>query len=435
VTEIPTQLIDNRVPVERAVLVGAPTKDVHARIADEHLEELARLTDTAGGEVVAVVRQRLDAPHARLYIGEGKAEELKQTVQGSGADLVIFDEELSPAQGKGLEDFVGVRVMDRSELILDIFATRARSREAKMQVELAQLEYLLPRLKRMWSHLSRIRGGIGLRGPGETQLETDRRLISKRIADLKTKLEDVAKARAVQRKGRSGSFRAVLVGYTNAGKSSLLRALSGSDLFVEDRLFATLDSATRTVDLGDGQEALVTDTVGFIRKLPHHLIASFRSTLEEAREADVLLHVVDASHPDREAQEEVVREVLAELELTEREQILVYNKVDRLTHGEEQALQERVKGLGGHALFVSALNPETLAPVKDALKARLRARLKAVRVNLPAMDGEALAAIYREGEVLSREDRDSVVELTARVPPALLGRLRQRVGISILHVA
>jgi GTPase len=421
--------------VERAVLVGAPNKDVNTRIADEHLDELARLTDTAGGEVVAVVRQRLDAPHARLYIGEGKAEELKQAVQGASADLVIFDEELSPAQGKGLEDFVGVRVMDRSELILDIFATRARSREAKMQVELAQLEYLLPRLKRMWSHLSRIRGGIGLRGPGETQLETDRRLISKRIADLKLKLQDVAKARAVQRKGRSKSFRAVLVGYTNAGKSSLLRALSGSDLFVEDRLFATLDSATRTVDLGDGQEALVTDTVGFIRKLPHHLIASFRSTLEEAREADVLLHVVDASHPDREEQEEVVREVLEELDLTEREQILVYNKVDRLTHAEEQALQERVKALGGQALFVSALNPETLGTLKEALKTRLRARLQAVRVDLPAMDGEALAAIYREGEVLSRQDRDSVVELTARLPPGLLGRLRQRAGIRILHVA
>jgi GTP-binding protein HflX len=422
--------------VERAVLVGAPTKDVTPRIAEEHLEELARLADTAGGEVVSVVRQRLDAPHPRLFIGEGKADELRRAVESAGADLVIFDEELSPAQGKGLEDFVGVRVMDRSELILDIFATRARSREAKMQVELAQLEYLLPRLKRMWSHLSRIRGGIGLRGPGETQLETDRRLISRRIADLKGKLEDVAKARAVQRKGRAGSFRAVLVGYTNAGKSSLLRALSGSDLFVEDRLFATLDSATRTVDLGDGQEALVTDTVGFIRKLPHHLIASFRSTLEEAREADVLLHVVDASHPDREEQEEVVQGVLAELGLGEREQIVVYNKVDRLTHAEEEALRARVTPLHpAPPLFVSAVDAKTLQPLKDALRARLRARLHAVRVDLPAGDGEALAAIYREGEVLARQDRDSVVELTARVPPSLLGRLRQRAGIRILHVA
>jgi GTP-binding protein HflX len=422
--------------VERAVLVGAPTKDVNPRIAEEHLEELARLTDTAGGEVVSIVRQRLDAPHPRLYIGEGKADELRRTVAAAGADLVVFDEELSPAQGKGLEDFVGVRVMDRSELILDIFATRARSREAKMQVELAQLEYLLPRLKRMWSHLSRIRGGIGLRGPGETQLETDRRLISKRIADLKEKLDGVARARAVQRKARAGSFRAVLVGYTNAGKSSLLRALSGSDLFVEDRLFATLDSATRVVDLGDGQEALVTDTVGFIRKLPHHLIASFRSTLEEAREADVLLHVVDASHPDREEQEEVVQSVLAELDLADREQILVYNKVDRLTHAEEEALRGRVQALhASPALFVSALDPATLQPIRDALKTRMRSRLQSIRLDLPVGDGEALAAIYREGEVLTRQDRDSVVEVTARVPPSLLGRLRQREGIRILHVA
>ena len=422
--------------MERAILVGAPTKDVPARVADEHLAELGRLADTAGAEVASVVRQRLDSPHPRLFIGEGKTEELRLAVQVSGADLVIFDEELSPAQGKGLEDAVGVRVMDRSELILDIFATRARSREARMQVELAQLEYLLPRLKRMWSHLSRIRGGIGLRGPGETQLETDRRLIGKRIKDLKLKLESVAMSRAVQRQSRGGSFRAVLVGYTNAGKSSLLRALSGSDLFVEDRLFATLDSATRTVDLGSGYEALVTDTVGFIRKLPHHLVASFRSTLEEAREADVLLHVVDASHPDREEQEQVVQEVLAELDLTGRPEIRVYNKIDRLTHAEEEALRDRVRALHQTpAIFVSAVQPKTLDALKGTLLMRVRRLFQQVRVDLPVRDGEALAAIYREGEVLKREDRDTVIELTARLPRALLGRLRQREGIRILEVA
>jgi len=416
--------------------VSAPTKNIPARIAEEHLEELARLTDTAGGEVVGTVRQRLDHPHARLYIGEGKAEELRLAVEAANADLIIFDEELSPAQGKGLEGFVGVRVMDRSELILDIFATRARSRESKMQVELAQLEYLLPRLKRMWSHLSRIRGGIGLRGPGETQLETDRRLIGKRIVDLKEKLAGVALARAVQRKGRTGSFRAVLVGYTNAGKSSLLSALSGSDLFVEDRLFATLDSATRTVDLGSGHEALLTDTVGFIRKLPHHLVASFRSTLEEAREADVLLHVVDASHPDRDEQQEVVRDVLAQLDLSDKDEILVYNKVDRLTHEDEQELRERVNvRSGSQALFVSAVVPESLDAIREALTARLRQRLRSVRMDLPVFDGEALAAIYREGEVLNRIDRDTVVELTARMPEALLGRLRVREGVRIVEVA
>jgi GTP-binding protein HflX len=422
--------------VDRAILVGAPTKDVAPRIAEEHLLELARLTDTAGGSVVGVVRQRIDAPHPGMYIGVGKAEQLREVVKEKDADLVVFDEELTPAQGKNLEDVTGVRIMDRSELILDIFATRARSREAKMQVELAQLEYLLPRLKRMWTHLSRTRGGIGLRGPGETQLETDRRLIGRRIADLKDKLRDVAKARAVQRKSREGEFRAALVGYTNAGKSSLLRALSGSDLFVEDRLFATLDSATRTVDLGGGQNALVTDTVGFIRKLPHHLVASFRSTLEEAREADVLLHVQDAAHPDREEQEEVVAEVLDELELSDRPQILVFNKIDRLTHDEEAALRDRVRATyATPAVFVSALQPDSLGPIRETLLARLRARMQRVHLHLPARDGEALAALYREGEVLGREDNGTVIEIRARVPDALLGQLRKREGIHVLDVA
>jgi len=349
---------------------------------------------------------------------------------------VIFDEELSPAQGKNLEDVVDVRVMDRSELILDIFATRARSSEAKLQVELAQLEYLLPRLKRMWTHLSRTRGGIGLRGPGETQLETDRRLIGRRIADLRAKLRDVASARATQRKRREGEYRAALVGYTNAGKSSLLQALSGADLFVEDRLFATLDSATRSVELGSGQSALVTDTVGFIRKLPHPLVASFRSTLEEAREADVLLHVQDASHADREEQEEVVAEVLADLELDDRPQILVFNKIDRLTHAEEDALRRDARShRSTPAVFVSALQPETLDPLRETLLERVRARLNRVELNLPARDGEMLAAIYREGEVLERKDDGTVIAVTARMPDRLLGRLRQRDGVEIVAVA
>ena len=422
--------------MDRAVLVGAPPKQLDPRLADEHLEELARLTDTAGGRVAAVVRQRIDAPHPRFYIGEGKAAELKEAVRAHDADLVIMDEELTPAQGKNLEDFLGVRVMDRSELILDIFATRARSREARMQVELAQLEYLLPRLKRMWSHLSRTRGGIGLRGPGETQLETDRRLIGTRIADLKDKLSDVARARAVQRQGRSGRFRAALVGYTNAGKSSLLRALSGADLFVEDRLFATLDSATRTVDLGDGYEALLTDTVGFIRKLPHHLVASFRSTLEEAREADLLLHVIDASHSDWQEHVEVVQEVLEELDLDAKPQILVFNKVDRLTHAEEDALRERIRAFDPTpSVFVSALEPDSQEALKETLKARMRQRLQHVRLQVPARDGETLARLYREGEVLSREDHGSGIDLTVRVPEALLGQLRQREGVRIVDVA
>jgi GTP-binding protein HflX len=433
-TPIPTQLIDNHRPVDRAVLVSAPPRDLDPRIAEEHLEELARLTDTAGGRVVAVVRQRLDSPSPKTYIGEGKTEELRLVVESSEADLVIFDEELSPAQGKNLEKQTGARVMDRAELILDIFATRARSKESRMQVELAQLQYLLPRLKRMWSHLSRIRGGIGLRGPGETQLETDRRLIGTRIADLRKKLRDVARAREVQRQSRQGEFRAALVGYTNAGKSSLLRALSGAEVFVEDRLFATLDSMTRSVDLGDGYAVLVTDTVGFIRKLPHHLVASFRSTLEEAREADVLLHVIDASHPEREEQESVVAEVLRDLELDRRPQILVYNKIDRLTHDEEAALRDRVRAFESvPAVFVSAHQPETLPRLLEALKARMRAQLREVRLRLPAGDGKALALVYSEGEVLDRTDEGRDVILTGRVSEALLGRLLKREGVEVVE--
>ncbi len=290
--------------MERVVLVGAPLADEPEALVDEHLEELDRLADTAGAVVAGTLVQRLDSPHPALYIGTGKAEELRLLAEQTDASLVIFDENLSPAQGSALEKALALRVMDRTELILDIFALRARTAEARMQVELAQLQYMRSRLKRMWSHLSRIQGGIGMRGPGETQLETDRRMMDRRITRLRQELEHIARSRDTRRRGRKAEFRVALVGYTNAGKSSILRALSGADLFVEDRLFATLDSTTRAVDLEAGYRALVTDTVGFIRKLPHHLVASFRATLEEAREADLLIHVVDASAPSWDHQVE-----------------------------------------------------------------------------------------------------------------------------------
>ncbi len=408
---------------------------MHQATAREHLEELARLADTAGADVVGTVQQRIRSPHPRFYVGKGKVRELRSTARASKADLVIFDDELKPDQARHLEDFLGIRVMDRAELILDIFATRARTREARMQVELAQLEYLLPRLKRMWSHLSRIRGGIGLRGPGETQLETDRRLIGTRIAELKHKLEAVARSRATQRKGRANSFRGALVGYTNAGKSSLLKALSGADLLVEDRLFATLDSATRVVSLGEGHQALLTDTVGFIRKLPHDLIASFRSTLEEAREADLILHVVDASEPDWEGRLAVVHEVLEELELLDAPRVLVFNKTDLVTHAEEEVLRERVRGHEHTpSVFLSALRPKTLDRLRNVLLARIRAALHSVQVVLKVTDGGTLAALYREGEVVKTMRDDSALTVTARLPASALGRLQAR-GIEILEVA
>ena len=378
------------------------------------------------------VRQRLDRPQPKFYIGEGKVAELKEAVQKERATLVVFDEELSPAQGKNLEDEARVRIMDRAELILDIFATRARSAEAQMQVELAQLEYMLPRLKRMWTHLSRIRGGIGLRGPGETQLETDRRLITRRIQDLKEKLEVVARRRATQRKARATEFRAALVGYTNAGKSSILQSLSGAELFVEDRLFATLDPATRVVELAPNVRVLLTDTVGFIRKLPHHLVASFRSTLEEASTADVLLHAIDASHPSWQEQKEVVEEVLKELGLAEKPVILVFNKVDKLTHNEEEQFQQRASALyPERAVYTSAIEEGGLDSLKQLLLDELREQRPEVHLVIPAADGEALASVYRDGEVLSREERDGAIDLVARLPVAALGRLQRRDGIEV----
>ena len=420
-------------PEERAILVGAPTKDIPTEIAEEHLNELAELADTAGARVVGRVRQRLDKPGPKYYVGEGKAEELKQAVQAEKASIVIFDEELSPAQGKNLEEYVGTRVMDRAELILDIFATRARSSEAQMQVELAQLQYMLPRLKRMWTHLSRIRGGIGLRGPGETQLETDRRLIQHRIRDLREKLETVAQRRATQRKGRSGEFRAALIGYTNAGKSSIMRSMSGADVFVEDRLFATLDPSTRVVELAPGARVLLTDTVGFIRKLPHHLVASFRATLEEALNADVLLHVADASHVSVDEHKEIVDDVLRDLDIVPERAIMVFNKIDRLTHNEEETFRQRAQAIyhPQRVIFVSALERNGLLELNTLLLDELRELRPEVHVVIPAADGEALASVYREGEVVRREDVDGKIDLLVRVPMPLLGKLQRRDGVNV----
>jgi GTP-binding protein HflX len=301
-----------------------------------------------------------------------------------------------------------------------------------MQVELAQLQYMLPRLRRMWTHLSRIRGGIGFRGPGETQLETDRRLIGRRIRDLREKLDTVARQRATQRKSRSKEYRVALVGYTNAGKSSLLRSLSGADVLVEDRLFATLDPATRAVDLAPSLRVLVTDTVGFIRRLPHHLVASFRATLEEAVDADLLLHVIDASHPSWLEQKTVVEGVLADLGLQGRPTVLVFNKADRLTHREEEDLRLRARALFDvPCVFTSAVEAQGLAELRGLLTEEVRKRRPEVRVVIPATDGEALASIYREGEVLARAAVGASIELAARLPASAIGRLRQRAGVVV----
>ena len=417
-------MIPVRDPIERAVLVAAPRKgSPDARHVAEHLEELTRLVDTAGAEVVGRITQHIAAPSPATLIGEGKVEEVASEIAASDATLVIFDEELSPVQGSNLERELKVRVMDRAEVILDIFSTRARSHEAKLQVELAQLQYLLPRLTRMWTHLSRIRGVIGLRGPGETQLETDRRMIRRKIQGLKEKLKGVEKHRENLRAGRDPMLSVALVGYTNAGKSSILRGLSGQhEIVVEDRLFATLDTLTREVDLGEGQRARVTDTVGFIRKLPHHLVASFRATLEEARAADALLHVVDASHPDWEGQLRVAEKVLADLGLADRPLILVFNKIDAVP--DALGFARRIRELYPSAAITSTMRTDGLTPLKLKLRDLERAGRVSVRVRVPLADGGRLAELYRDGEVLSREENGESFELVVRLEPWRIQQLR-----------
>ena len=376
--------------------------------------------------MVGTLTQQLDRPHPGTYLGSGKVEELKLRIQELGATLVIFDDELTPAQGKNIEQVVRTRVMDRAELILDIFATRARSSEARMQVELAQLEYLLPRLTRMWTHLEKMRGGIGMRGPGETQLETDRRLIQHRIRILKERLADVERAREVQRQGRHTHFRVALVGYTNAGKSSILRNLANDrDVFVEDRLFATLDPLTREVEVGDGYTVLLTDTVGFIRKLPHHLVASFRATLAEAREADLLLHVIDSSHPAWEEQRDVVDGVLNDLGLSERPLTYVMNKMDAVPEDEAAAVRERVANLMPNSLFVSAVAQGGLDALKSSLLGSLRTQRPVLEVQIPAANGRLIAEVHRDGEVLDQRVDEDVLVLKARLDERTIGRLRQ----------
>jgi GTP-binding protein HflX len=407
--------------------VGAPLKRAGARKSlDEHLRELERLADTAGAVVVGELTQQLDRPHPGTYLGKGKLEELKELVRSRDASLIIFDDELTPSQGNNVEQTLGTRVVDRAELILDIFATRARSSEAKMQVELAQLEYTLPRLTRMWTHLEKFRGGIGMRGPGETQLETDRRLINHRIKLLKERLVHVQQNRAVQRQSRTGAFKASLVGYTNAGKSSILRGMTGSeDVHVEDRLFATLDPLTREVDLGENSRVLLTDTVGFIRKLPHHLVASFRATLEETRDADLLLHVVDASHPLWEEQRLVVDQVLLDLGLHEQPVLLVFNKTDLLDEAALLHLQERVLGLVPSAIFVNTTTDDALDPLRRALRHSVRARRPVAEVRMSSGDGRMLAEIHAHGEVLEQRTEGDQLVVTARLPERLRGRLEQ----------
>ena len=392
---------------EAALLVGVTTAAQRAADTADSLAELAELADTAGARVAGTLTQSLQHVHAATYLGSGKVQELKALVEDREADLVIFDDDLSPKQLRNLEREVGVKLVDRSGLILDIFARRAQSATAKAQVELAQLDYLRTRLTRQWTHLSRQKGGIGTKGPGETQIETDRRLIGLRMAVLREKLAAIDRQRTTQRKGRDEFARFALVGYTNAGKSTLMNALSGADVLAEDRLFATLDATTRVVTLGGNKRVLLSDTVGFIRKLPHRLIESFKSTLDETREADVLLHVVDASHPRFEEHVDVVRETLRELGAHEKKTLLVFNKVDALAgmgDGEgPDGLLGALRGRHPEAVFVSALRGAGLEELGRRMLALAEEDFVECEAVLPLAEAGAIAHLRRVAEVLGED--------------------------------
>lgn len=389
--------------------------DPAERSDDASMEELWSLAETAGADPVATLLQNRDAPDPRSFLGMGKVAELKELIENEQCDLAIFDNDLSPSQARVLERELGVRVLDRTGLILDIFAQRARSREGKLQVELAQYRYLLPRLTGMWTHLKRQAGTsapIGTRGPGETQLETDRRHIRHRIQNLAGELEQVRRVRGTQRKRREKNDMPVvaLVGYTNAGKSTLLNTLTGDSIQAENRLFDTLDTTTRKLDLGEQGQALLSDTVGFIRKLPTQLVDAFRATLEELTYADLLLHVIDISNPDWEAQAKVVDELSVRLGAGQTPCIRVFNKCDayfgRLPNGKDE-------------VCVSARTGEGLATLLYAIGAKLGGGLVRVRLHLPYDQTEVLARLRREANVLSADYMDEYIDVLAVVRPAL----------------
>jgi GTPase len=403
---------------ERALLIGLEKQGVSKWDLQDSLDELAELASSAGAEVVDTVTQKLAKPTAPYYIGKGKAESLKPALQDQQVTSVIFNDELSPAQGRNLENLLSRKVLDRTQLILDIFAQRARSREGRLQIELAQLQYLLPRLTRMWHHLSRQTGGIGTRGPGETQLEVDRRRVQERIARLERELESVRKTRAVQRQGRKRHQWpvAAVVGYTNAGKSTLLNLLTGADLLAENKLFATLDPTTRSFVLPNKQRVLLTDTVGFLRKLPHTLIESFKATLEEVSEADLLIHIVDLSHARVDDQIEAVENVIKELDAFGKQTLIVFNKIDNVQNRE--LIETYLRRFPG-SVAISARTGEDVNKLVQALQDALSAWRLRSHFKIPASESALIAEIHRIGHVLElRYDGNDAI-IVAHVPPEL----------------
>jgi GTP-binding protein HflX len=404
--------------MENVIAVGLILPEVTKTVAEEHLEELSKLIESAGAHVSATLLSKRTAPDAAMYVGKGKAEEIKALAAEHGAQLIVFDDDLSPAQVRNLEKFMGpqTRVIDRSALILDIFSTRAKTRESRTQVELALLEYQLPRLKRAWSHLERQAGSSGSggagggarRGVGETQLELDRRIVRTRIARLKEELEKIEKQRNTQRKSREAAFTVALVGYTNAGKSTMFNRLTKGQTVAMDQLFATLDSKTQRIAHDMPRETIMADTVGFIRKLPHHLVASFRSTMEEAVAADLVLHVIDASHPQYDEQREVGTAVLKDLGVDTANVIEVYNKIDRLNEHFDTRRRDTVA--------VSALTGKGIDRLVEMIRMRERAGGEHLQLEIPHSESRLLARLHEVAEVYEQSSNDSGVAVNAWVP-------------------
>lgn len=410
---------------ERAVLVGVQrSKDGY----DPHLEELTRLAETAGAVLAGKLVQHRAAPHPATFLGSGKIEELRQLCYETSADLVIVDHDLTPAQQRNLERALDLKVIDRPGIVLDIFARRARTHEGRLQVELAQMIYLLPRLTGRGVMLSRLGGGIGTRGPGETKLEVDRRRIRKRITDLRGEMLEIGRTRSLQRQARKEAQLpvAALVGYTNAGKSTLLNALTGAGVFVEDKLFATLDPTVRKVTLPNGRPVLLVDTVGFIRNLPTQLVAAFRATLEEVTEADLLVHVIDAGHPDWQEQVEAVHEVLDELDAGDKPVIHAVNKTDLLPQTEARRILHQV----GEGVAISALRRVGLLNLLRRISQRLPQPYVKVRLLVPYAHAGALSQIFSQGRVLSQDYSAEGISVVAELPRVQARQLKALVGRS-----
>lgn len=408
---IPTHDTETEIQ-DRAILVSLVTDKIKRTGIDPELslQELVQLAETAGVEVLDVLRQNKETPDSKWFIGKGKVEELRMAADGLGANTAIFDQELSGAQVRNLEEALDLKIIDRTQLILDIFAGRAKTREGIIQVELAQLSYLLPRLSGHGKNLSRLGGGIGTRGPGESKLETDRRHIRDRITELKRQLDEVVKTRELHRERRrkSGAVQVALVGYTNAGKSTLLKQLTDADVYIENQLFATLDPTSRVLQLPAGKEVVLTDTVGFIQNLPHDLVASFRATLEEVNEANLVLHVVDASSPMREEQMEVVQSILQELGAAGKPQIVLFNKSDICRPEQLQMLPS-----GPGFLKISAFNPDDLTRITEMIADELAGDTLTFRI--PGDRGDLSSLLYRVGEVLEQNVDDNDVLYQVRL--------------------